>query len=72
VLGFALVLGGGLSNLLDRILKDGRVIDFMMLKFGGMQTAIFNFADVMIIMGISVLLFELWRTRWTNRAAWQQ
>lgn len=72
VLGFALVLGGGLSNLLDRILKDGRVIDFLMLRFGEIQTAIFNFADVMIIIGLVVLLMELWRMKWTARSAWQQ
>ena len=72
VLGFALVIGGGMSNLLDRILKDGRVIDFLMLRFGDVQTAIFNFADVMIIMGMVILLTELWRMRWTTRAAWQQ
>lgn len=72
VFGFALVIGGGFSNLLDRILKDGRVIDFVMLRVGEMQTAIFNFADVMIIMGMVVLLFELWRTRWNEPAVWQQ
>ena len=72
VLGIALILGGGVSNLLDRILKDGRVIDFVMLQFGDVQTAIFNFADVMIIMGMVVLLTELWRMKWTNRTAWER
>lgn len=72
VLGFALVLGGGFSNLLDRILKDGRVIDFVMIELGEVRSAIFNFADVMIIMGIVVLVYELWRIRWIERTAWQQ
>lgn len=71
VLGFSLVIGGGFSNLLDRILKDGRVIDFLMLQFGEVQTAIFNFADVMIIMGMIVLAVELWRRRWIV-PAWEQ
>lgn len=52
----SLVLGGGLGNLIDRVLHDGRVIDFMNLGIGSVRTGIFNVADVAILTGILLLL----------------
>ncbi|HPI94106.1 MAG TPA: signal peptidase II [Deltaproteobacteria bacterium] len=52
----SLVLGGGLGNLIDRMLHDGRVIDFMNLGIGSVRTGIFNVADVAILAGILLLL----------------
>lgn len=46
-----LILAGGASNLLDRFLYDGGVIDFIQLGFGFLQTGIFNLADVYILCG---------------------
>ena len=46
-----LVLGGGLSNLVDRLVNDGRVIDFLNIGLGGFRTGIFNLADVWILFG---------------------
>ena len=62
LLAYALMIGGGVSNLLDRVFNDGRVIDFMMIKVGAMHTAIFNLADVMILTGCGLLIVVLWRT----------
>ncbi len=62
LLAYALMLGGGVSNLLDRVLNDGRVIDFMMIKVGAVHTAIFNLADVMILTGCALLILVLWRS----------
>jgi len=61
ILAYALVLGGGVSNLLDRLFNEGRVIDFMMVKVGAVHTAIFNLADVMILSGCLLLVVVLWR-----------
>lgn len=58
VFGLSLLLGGGLSNLIDRLLKGGVVIDFMKLSLGPIETAIFNVADVMILAGIAVFLIS--------------
>jgi signal peptidase II len=55
---WCLVLSGGLGNLLDRVLYDGRVIDFMNLGIGSLRTGIFNLADVCIMIGGSLLLFH--------------
>ncbi len=46
-----LVLGGGLSNLVDRLVNDGKVIDFLNIGFGGFRSGIFNLADVWIFFG---------------------
>jgi signal peptidase II len=55
-LGLALVLGGALGNLFDRI-RLGYVIDFMDLHFGDFRPfLIFNLADTMITLGVLVLL----------------
>ncbi|MFH1852784.1 MAG: signal peptidase II [Candidatus Neomarinimicrobiota bacterium] len=51
VLLLALVAGGGIGNLIDRIFRDGRVVDFLNLGIGPLRTGIFNLADVFIMVG---------------------
>lgn len=55
VLGFAMVIGGGIGNLLDRMLH-GSVTDFLQIRMGGLQTGIFNMADVSVTLGIILIL----------------
>ena len=62
VLAYALTLGGGWSNWIDRFARDGRVVDFMNLGIGPVRTGIFNVADLAIVAGI-VLLVLLPRPR---------
>ncbi len=59
LLGASLVMGGGLGNLIDRIVNDGHVIDFMMIRVGVLRTAIFNVADVLIITGVILLIYSM-------------
>lgn len=54
--GFSLFLAGGLGNWLDRLLNEGRVIDFVSLGVGALHTGIFNVADVAITAGILMVL----------------
>jgi signal peptidase II len=61
LVGVALFVAGGASNLLDR-LDDGRVIDFVNVGIGPLRTGIFNVADVAIMLGVGVLLFDSYRT----------
>jgi signal peptidase II len=51
LLGLTLICAGGLSNLIDRLLRDGLVTDFMILRLGPLHTGIFNFADLAIVTG---------------------
>lgn len=56
-IAFSMVVGGGISNIADRFLNNGHVVDFMNMGIGGLRTGIFNFADVFIMIGIGLLLF---------------
>ncbi len=58
VIAFSLVLGGGLSNLLDRIAYRGSVVDFMNLGIGRLRTGVFNAADVAIMAGMLLLVIS--------------
>ena len=48
----ALVAGGGIGNLIDRLIHHGRVVDFLNLGIGQVRTGIFNFADIAITLGV--------------------
>jgi signal peptidase II len=55
-LGLALVLGGALGNILDRV-RFGYVIDFLDLHFGEVRPfLVFNVADAAITIGVLLLL----------------
>jgi len=69
--GVALLLAGGVGNLVDRIARPGgRVVDFAQLtlpngSIGGvrLQTGVFNVADVQIFLGAGLMLASSWRRR---------
>ncbi len=56
VVGAALVCGGGLSNLIDRLLQDGSVTDFLNIGVGPIRTGIFNCADMALMLGVAILV----------------
>lgn len=56
ILGGALIVGGGFSNLLDRVFNNGAVVDFMNIGIGNVRTGIFNLADLALMIGIGLLL----------------
>jgi signal peptidase II len=55
LLGVALFVAGGTSNLLDRIIH-GKVIDFMNVGVGPVRTGVFNVADVAIMLGVAIVV----------------
>jgi len=56
VFALSLVLGGGLSNLTDRLGRGGAAVDFVMIVVGPWRTAIFNLADLLIVAGLAILV----------------
>ena len=56
LVGWSLIVGGGLGNLIDRVLRDGRVIDFLRVGVGELRTGVFNLADAAIVLGLVALL----------------
>ena len=61
-LGLALILGGGMGNLLDRFLL-GSVRDFIDFHIGDWHYPAFNVADICVSLGILLLLVEYLRKR---------
>ncbi len=60
-IGVALIIGGALGNLYDRVCY-GYVVDF--LDFSGLLFPwVFNVADAAINVGVGLLLLDAWRTR---------
>jgi signal peptidase II len=59
-IGFAFILGGGISNLWDRIFHNLKVVDFMNFGIGPLnsplRTGVMNFADLSVLIG-AVLIF---------------
>lgn len=56
----ALIVGGGLSNIIDR-LQYGHVVDMMHMKVGSLQTGIFNVADMGIMAGMFMMIPYVFR-----------
>jgi len=61
LISLSAVLAGGLSNLYDRILNNGAVVDFLNIGIGGLRTGIFNVADMFIMAGLFMLIIESYR-----------
>jgi len=57
-----LIIGGGVSNILDRFRHEG-VVDFFHWHCGFDFPGIFNFADVMIDLGVFLILLISWRSK---------
>jgi signal peptidase II len=47
----ALILAGGVGNLIDRVTNNGLVTDFLNIGIGSLRTGIFNVADIAVMLG---------------------
>ncbi len=56
--GLALFCAGSLSNLYDRAMSRGNVVDFLSFHWGWLRTDIFNLADVAIVVGAALFLLS--------------
>lgn len=59
VLGICFIIGGGIGNVYDRLIH-GSVTDFLHIDFVVFKTGIFNLADVSIMLGIFMILLEVY------------
>ena len=60
-ISIALVAGGALGNLIDRIRSARGVVDFIDIGIGDNRFWTFNVADVGVTVGVILLAFVLWR-----------
>ena len=56
--GFALIFGGALGNLIDRV-RFGKVVDFLDFYIGSYHWPAFNVADSSITVGVAIFIFHL-------------
>lgn len=67
VIAGSLIAGGTLSNVIDRLLHEGRVLDFINIAVAPLNLMIFNLADVAIALGAMMLAITAIR-RLTHRS----
>ena len=56
----ALVCGGALGNLIDRVRSPRGVVDFLDVGIGDMRWPVFNVADMAVTIGAVLLALSLW------------
>lgn len=61
LVSIALVTGGALGNLIDRIRSSRGVVDFFDFGFGDVRWPVFNVADIGVTVGALLLAVSLWR-----------
>jgi signal peptidase II len=61
VIALGLIFAGGASNLGDRIVYGGYVVDFVQVGVGPLRTGVFNIADMAIMAGAFLLLIDAFR-----------
>jgi signal peptidase II len=68
-IALALIVAGGIGNLIDRMRNHGRVTDFIYLAAGPLHTGVFNVADVAITTGVVWLMLAWAFTKGEGRKA---
>jgi signal peptidase II len=56
VTSFSLIVGGGAGNVIDRLMYDGIVVDFVNIGIGSLRTGVFNVADTAVMAGVALYL----------------
>lgn len=68
-LAIALVSGGAIGNLIDRVRGPQGVVDFIDIGIGDMRWPTFNVADMAVSTGAILLAYVLWGEERSERAA---
>jgi signal peptidase II len=56
-IGFALIIGGAIGNLIDRVLL-GYVVDYVLFHLPNWSFAVFNLADAFITVGAGMVILD--------------
>ena len=56
LLAWLMVFSGGIGNLIDRLLNDRHVSDFIYMEWGALHTGVFNVADIYVTTGAILIL----------------
>jgi signal peptidase II len=67
-IALALILGGALGNVIDRI-QHGHVVDFVHIVLPNLVSNVSNFADHAIVMGVPLLLLDTYLQERKEKAA---
>jgi signal peptidase II len=57
----ALIAGGAVGNIIDRLMSGAGVVDFVDVGLGDLRWPVFNVADMAVTTGALVLALSLWR-----------
>jgi signal peptidase II len=63
----ALICGGAIGNLIDRLRSAAGVVDFMDVGIGDLRWPVFNVADVAVTTGAIFLALSLWQEEHDDR-----
>ncbi len=66
---YSLIIAGGLGNIIDRILYDRHVSDFMNIGIYNLRSGIFNVADICITVGAIGLFVAYYRDKDTKETS---
>jgi signal peptidase II len=58
LVSYSILIAGALGNLIDRLMNQGRVVDFLIIGSDTVHTGIFNLADVLILAGTGMILIN--------------
>ena len=62
IVPLALIAGGAIGNLIDRV-RFGAVVDFLDFHIGGYHWPAFNIADICIVVGVGLYIFNWYIAR---------
>lgn len=66
IISLGMIMGGLVGNLIDRLLYSA-VIDYLSFIIFGYKFAIFNLADIGIVVGIIILIISMFKEKRTNK-----
>jgi signal peptidase II len=65
--GLALIVGGAMGNLWDRVASTRGVVDFIDVGLGSARFYVFNVADAGVTVGALILAWVFWREERAGR-----